>query len=240
LAVLTFAAGLAVGVSLSAPDWWEAILTAATTMLATFLGAWYAFSLTEKSARRREAEEAVEAANRVVFSLIRIRNNLAAVRKQIIDPHRSTQHREYFVQPTASLGTYEPHSIVEMHPFADDSDPLLLNEVMDLDMEIVTTLEWMDRRSAAHLQLQERLDAASVSPNASTPPDALAKIAGPAFVARLKSLTDQWIQGVDDIIDGCDKVLPRLSAVIHRKYPSLPALRMLPPKARREPLKETS
>ncbi|HEX5338037.1 MAG TPA: hypothetical protein VFW53_06340, partial [Gallionella sp.] len=215
-------------------NYWEAILTASTTMLATFLGAWYAFSLTEKSARRRDEEKAVEAANRVVFSLIRIRNNLATVRKQIIEPHRSTQHREYFIQPTASLGTYEPHGIVEMHPFADDSDPLLLNEVMDLEMEIVTTLEWMDRRSAAHLQFQERLDAASISPNAPIPPEDLVRIAGSAFIAQLKSLTDQWIQGIDDSIDGCDNILPRLSAVIHRKYPSLPVLRMSPPKAHQE------
>jgi hypothetical protein len=240
LAVLAFAAGLAVGISFRAPNWWEAILSASTTMVATFLGAWYAFSLTEKSDRVREAGEAVTAANRVVLSLIRTRNNLSTVRKQIIDPHRSTTHREYFIQPTSSLGKFEPHSIVEVQPFADPSDPLLLNEVMDLEMEIVTTLEWMERRSEAHLELQQKLDAASKDQIAFIPPGTLTRIAGPALIARLKSLTDQWIQGVDDVIEGCDKLIPRLSSALHRKYPSHPVLRMLPPKPRQESLNEPS
>ena len=229
VAVLAFAAGVATGTALNAPNWWEAILSASTTMLATFLGAWYAFSLTEKSDRLREAGEAVLAANRVVFALIRMRNGFATVRTQIINPHRSSPHRQYFIQPTSSLGKFEPHSIAEVQSFFDPRDQLLLNELMDLEMEIVTTLEWMERRSQAHIDLQQRLDAASLKPDAVIPPEVLANVVGPGLIARLTSLTDQWIQGVDDVIEGCDKILPRLSSVLHRKFPSHPVVRMIPP-----------
>ncbi|OHB74855.1 MAG: hypothetical protein A2Z25_09180 [Planctomycetes bacterium RBG_16_55_9] len=121
IAVFFFVAGTTFGLLLRAPDWWKAVLSALTTMLATFLGAKYAFSLTEKSNRKREAEDKVSAANRVIFNLIRMRNNFATVRSQIIDPYKSDSFREFYIQPTSSLGIFESHTVSEVQPFFHSS-----------------------------------------------------------------------------------------------------------------------
>jgi hypothetical protein len=229
IAVFFFVAGTTFGLLLRAPDWWEAVLSALITMLATFLGAKYAFSLTEKSNRKREDEDKVSAANRVIFNLIRIRNNFATVRRQIINPYKSNSFREFYIQPTSSLGKFESHSILEVQPFFHSSEPLLLNELTNLEMEIVTTLEWMEHRNQTHIDLQRRLEKESIESGEELTLKTIRKVVGSGLVVQLKSLTDQWIQGVDNVIEECDQLIPRLNKVLHMNFPSQKVFSMIPP-----------
>ena len=218
------------GTSFNAPNSWESLLGAVTTMVATFLGAWYAFVLTEKAEQRRELLEAVQSANRVTFSLIRVRNNLAAVRAQIYMPFKSHPQRQYYIQPTSSLAaTFKPHTITEVQPFFNAQDPLLVNELMNLEMEIVTTFEWMDRRSEVHIETQRRMDAASLRQDMVIPEEILVSVVGARLMSQLKDLTDQSIMGVDDIIGSCDKMIPRLNSALKQKYPGHQVLSMRAP-----------
>lgn len=224
-----FVAGTTFGLLLRAPDWWEAVLSALTIMLATFLGAKYAFSLTEKSNRKREAENEVTAANRVIFSLTRMRNNFAIVWRQVIDPYKSDSFREFYIQPTSSLGVFVPHTASEVQPFFHSSEPFLINELMNLEMEIVTTLEWMERRNQVHIDLQRKLENKSIEPGEELTLETIRESVGPGLVVQLKSLTEQWIQGVDDVIKICDKLIPRLNKVLHLNFPSQQVFSMIPP-----------
>jgi len=228
--VATFAAGAAIGVvvglSLDATSMFEPILGAIVTMAATFIGAWYAFHLAQRSEAEKEEAAIAEAGNHVIFKLGRVRNNFSTLRRQLIEPYQNHPFRAFYILPTSSLGSYEVSALSDLAGFFDSSDPLLVNELMNLEMEIVTTLEWIDRRSDVHTEAQHRLDSRSVPETSFMQLEQLQQFIGFRLAQQLQSLTDDMITGVDAIVAGCERLIPRLNARLRAKYPKQTALRM--------------
>lgn len=219
-------AGLAVGLSFGAPDWFEPVLGGLVTMVATFIGARYAFYLTEQREHLKSDEANVELGNKVIFSLILARNNFATIRRQAINEARPLPDRHLRILPSGSLGSYQMHTVAEALQFISPSDPLIVNELTQLEMEIVTTLQWIERRSEKHIEFQNRMDNVDLGPDETITLEDLKRRVGPRLYAQLKSLTDDMIEGIDRSIETCDRLIPRLNGALRAKYPKQKILRM--------------
>jgi len=79
------------------------LLSALATVVAAFLGAWYAFKLMDKDHERKKRATAVASGNRAIFTLMRQWNELGLIQRQLIDPVRSNPAKFVALLPTLPL-----------------------------------------------------------------------------------------------------------------------------------------
>lgn len=193
-------------------NWLKEFTNPVATLLAAFLGAYYAFLLNEKKEFRRERKKHVQGGNRVIFGLIRIYNQFSAINGQFIRPHLSSQFRALEILPAVgSLGGFQPFDTNDVAVFIEGNNPALSSEITKLEMEASATFELIALRSRTHLEAQAKLDAAKVPNNTVLTKYQLEAIIGPALLKQLVMATDDMITSVDSIISGCADLIPQLN-----------------------------
>lgn len=98
--LLIFILGAALGLLTKIDkDSLELIIPALTTLVAAFLGAYFAFRFQNKKEEEKKHQSNVEAAHRAIFTLSRIINQLVPLKQQVIDPFRNREDRFLSMPP---------------------------------------------------------------------------------------------------------------------------------------------
>jgi hypothetical protein len=223
MAVAFFVCGFALGNTIvldGAPGWLDMLITAGATLVAAYAGASYAFSLQEKRDDERRTVERISSGNKVIFKFIRAYDQFSAIRSQFIAPHKDSEYRAYEIRPSVgSLGGFEPVDVNDVAYFFESENPNITKEITNLEMEIIVTLEMFAERSRIHFEVQQKLDAEKIEEGRVLKEADFRELLGPALVSHLTMATDATIVGIDTVIDGCRRLIPRLHADLKKRYP---------------------
>lgn len=74
-------------------------LGAVSTLVAAFLGAWFAFGLEARRRRKQSKKADVIGLNQAAFAFIRAHNSLLNIKSQIISGYENAEARHHFIKP---------------------------------------------------------------------------------------------------------------------------------------------
>lgn len=203
----------------SDPKAFEIAITALATLGAAFAGAWFAFLLNAREAKRLETERRVRGINEAVFTLCRQYNFLQNFRRKHLDRFRESPGR-HLALPTTVLLDYSDWRID-----ANALSFLFDTELVEWPMRLVLEEE---RFHSAIKSITARTDfirdfvdarkqAAGMGHGDTVTLAQLEQTVGPHLSAALKDLTDSMYEHVDltsaSITRACTEFVPKIKAM---------------------------
>lgn len=219
----------------------EAMLGAAATLIAAFVGAWYAFKLQLAHLEQRKTKEQVEAGNKAIFELVRTYNKFYAIKNQFIEEFRRNPARHVFIMPMA--GDIKPLQLnFDTLAFLFDSeDPNLLGRLAMFEQEVASTLGVIDQRSRLHADIVqptvEKLERES-GPLMSI--EQIEKALGTRYSKTLKMLTDFMVDGVDGVVQAAEHHIGEMNRILRVKFPGHKVIGMVKPNQSMQPAPENN
>jgi hypothetical protein len=196
------------------------LVDAATTLIAAFAGAWFAFLFERRHKDGEEVRRRVGAANRALYSLFYLWNAMVQIRQEVIDPYRGRV--DSWLNMAASVpGRYERISFeagelsfllaIDSPLYAD----LLLEEqrfnaaiqMLDLRTNIVLNEAW-PKLAQAGIGIGAQRDAAEIE-----------RILGMDVTRKLKVMGGGLVSNVDENIQTIKAAFGRLRAAMQKAYP---------------------
>lgn len=224
------AAFVAYANELSALPHMESLSGAAATLVAAFVGAWYAFKLQLAHVEQQKIREQVEAGNRALFALVRTYNQFAAVRNQFIEEHRHHAARHLLILPMA--GSIKPLDL-DFDGLAflfDSEDPNLLGRLALFEEDVTSTLEVIEQRSRLHVEVvQPTVEELERRTGELMRFGEVEKELGTRHAKTLRMLTDFMVDGVDRVVSSADQHIEEMNAVLRDKFPGHKVIGMLKP-----------
>lgn len=175
------------------------LVPALATLVAAFIGAWFAFRLTDKAHARQTENQNVAAINRALFVVLRQFNAVKNVRDQLIDPVRNEPGR--FIKMLALM----PLDYSALKPDFESISFLLETDKRGLMVDLMlenerfhNVIEGVNERSKLHLEvIQPLLVSAGIREGGEYPLGAMEKALGPQFGPHLKRSTEDAINHID-------------------------------------------
>lgn len=214
----------------------EAMSGATATLIAAFVGAWYAFRLQLVHLERQKTKEQVEAGNRAVFELVRTHNKFLAVKNQFIEELRSNPARHVFIMPMA--GDIKPLQLnFDSLAFLFDShDPNLLGRLAMFEQEVASTLGVIDQRSRLHVDVvQPTVENWERENGPWMSIEQVEKALGARYAKTLKMLTDFMIEGVDGIVHASEIHVEEMNRILKSKFVGHKVIGMIKPNHSMQP-----
>lgn len=196
------------------------LVAALATLTAAFLGANYAFRLQREHAEREEEKRQVEAGNKAIFELVRTLNQFLTIRKQFIDPHRSSPARNMYIMPMT--GSVRPLEIAfdELAFLFPAANPNLLSRIAMFQQEVASTLDVINQRSRIHVDIvQPKVEELERIRGAVLKVEDLEAALGTRVAQQVTQLTDYMIEGVDDVVAGAEQLVGELNGTLKGMYP---------------------
>lgn len=186
-----------------------------------FAGAYAAFHL-ERCERKKRAEESEKiAGNNALFVLSKFVNDLIAVRRQFIDPHRDDPGRAFTIR--ASLQFPNPTLRIDAQSLAfliADAEPQLLMNVLIHEDKFTTCISAINARSKMHLEdVQPRLEAAGLRFDQPISGEEVLKALGPRITKSMQDTTEEMISLLDDTVSSTCAIAEALYDHMKLKYP---------------------
>lgn len=195
-------------------------VTAASTLLAAFLGAWLAYRLQDNVRERNERNTNVSAANKALFTVFQQVNSLRLFQMDFIDPYRGNPAIFISMSPIMQ----EDHKEIR---YDFDSLNFLLNTkhkqiVLDLFIEqqrFEAAIKAINYRSDLHLQqVQPALALAGIKENVDYPAEAFAKALGPLLFKTLQRQTEQVVYHVDRTVKSLEEVKRKMRTIFQELF----------------------
>ena len=201
------------------------------TLIAAFMGAKYAFRLHDEKEKRAADASKIEYANLALFYLIRAYNHFLVIRRQFIDEHTDIETRHFQIMP--SIGdAWEPLHF-DFHKLSflfDSSDPNITGRMSVFSQMATSTHSVIEERSRFHMNVVQP-KAEEVAGGADTAAlGELERALGRRQTAHLRSLTEEMVKGIDDIIAECPDLINDLRKVVAGIYPKARLLKLETPK----------
>jgi hypothetical protein len=187
------------------PDW----VTAGSTLVAAFLGSWFAFFLADRANVRRETEARAAAGK--------------LVQQQIIDPHRNDRLRYAnmrAIPPQPSDVPIDFDSII----FLIQGHPQVLADVMLADVSFRTAIQAINRRSKLHTEhIQPVLEPAGIFEGMEGTEQQLnflfkKALGGNYLFDSIVRSTDQAIEAVDRATEKVEEAFAQLRAALVQEF----------------------
>ena len=124
------------------------------TLVAAFVGAWFAFLLQDRAKARQTIRDQVAAINRAQFALMRQFNTMKNIQAQVVEPVR--QHPAKHVAMRAVLTVHDdvPQPDLDALSFLLETDDReLLLELMIENQRFKTAVQAINDRSRLHLDV---------------------------------------------------------------------------------------
>lgn len=214
----------------------EVMSGAAATLIAAFVGAWYAFRLQLAHLEQQKTKEQVEAGNKAVFELVRTHNKFLAVKNQFIDEFRSNPARHVFIMPMA--GDIKPLQInFDSLAFLFDSDdPNLLGRLAMFEQEVASTLGVIDQRSRLHVDVvQPAVEKWERENGPWMSIEQVEKALGARYAKTLKMLTEFMVDGVDGIVQASELHIEEMNRILKAKFTGHKVIGMIKPNQSMQP-----
>ena len=196
-------------------------LPAIATLLAAFLGAWFAFILENRKKERELEDKNIAAGNRALFVLIRQLNVLLVFQKQAIEPVRN--HPGIFIAMEPLLPrTYDSLKFdVDSLSFLLETDyRQVLMEIMIEELSFQETIRAINERSRIHFtQVQPLMEKAGIIEGGEYKNSDFERILGNRLYLHLRRLTDAVVDHVDKTVISLRKMSEELRNVLRKLYP---------------------
>ena len=177
-------------------------ITAVSTLLAAFLGAWFAFQLNERREQRKLRNARKSAVNRGLYAISRMWNNVRMYQKEVIGPAQKSPAPWLSMQATVTANYGEVYFPIEELAFMLDDENadlyarLLLEEqryqlaiAMITEISKITGDELYPKMEALGYRRGQKVNGREV-----------AERLGPALTQKLSDLTSSIITHVDEDI----------------------------------------
>ncbi len=197
------------------------LLSALATVVAAFLGAWYAFNLMDKDHQRKKRATAVASANRAIFTLMRQWNELNLIQRQLIDPIRSHPAKFVTLLPTLPLDYEHLKFDIDSLSFLLDTEyRQCLMDLLIAEEKFQTAVRVLNERSRLHFQtVQPLLERAGIIEGGDYTKQQIEVALGERRKVELSRLTDDVIEHVDHAIISLKETSDYLHTVLKRLYP---------------------
>lgn len=220
--LISFSVGSLIGLSVESPDRIVGDFTGAlATLVAAFLGAWFAFALQSKKEDEAKRLADFEAANRAIFLLWQFVNELTGMKQQIIDPVIDNPHIAIAMGPAVIAG-YSNHRF--------DFDRLtfvlqtrhrqLLAELLVEEQRFHQAIEALNLRSDIHInQVQPVLEQRGFVENREYSTDEIRNMLGDRLYATMVRLTEQVVSHVVETAVSATALGRRLTIASREMFP---------------------
>lgn len=200
------------------------------TLLAAFLGAWFAFRLQNNREENKKHQENIGAANRALFTLSRFISALEDIKRQVIDPVRDRPDRFVAMLPflisnydalrfdTKSLTLrFDTKSLTFL---LESNSPNLLGELITEENRFHQAINLLSNRSELHRhQVQPLLEAAAVRIGGEHPIADIKKALGARIFTQITMATDDLIEHVDQTLSTSEYLSKRFVVAMKEIYP---------------------
>ena len=202
-------------------SWITDAISAGTTLIAAFSGAWYAFRLSSKNENRKLIQDQLAAGNRAIFILLRQFNELSAIQHQLINPHRDDPQR--YINMSPALALEFSHLRVDVDSISyllETDDRQVLLDIIVEEERFQTAIRAINERSEFLYETIQPLFAKSGLTNGQEYSDDYIKsILGENHFVHLQKSTEQSIQIVDETILSLMQIGQRLRNILTKLYP---------------------
>ena len=214
------AALMAYAEEISALQYINSLPAAFSTLIAAFVGAWYAYRLQLAHLEKEREKEEVEAGNKAIFEMGKTYNKFAAIRKQFIETYRDSTARYVLILPMAGNIETPKINFDSLSFLIESEDPNLLGRLSMFEQEVSSTLSIIEQRSRLHVDVVqpavenlEKINGEEMS---------LGEIEselGTRYSKTMKMLTDYMIEGVDRVLVLAEQHTQELRKILHDQYP---------------------
>ena len=202
-------------------SWITTAVSAVSTLIAAFSGAWYAFRLNSKNTKDKLIQEQVAAGNRAIFMLLRQFNELSAIQNKLINPHRDDPQR--YVSMSPALAFEFNHLRVDVNSISfllESDDRQVLLDIIVEEERFQTAIRAINERSEFLYQTIHPLFSKAGLTNGGVYSDAYFKeILGENHFVHLQKSTEQSIQIIDETILSLMDVGQKLRKTLIKLYP---------------------
>ena len=190
------------------------------TLIAAFVGAWYAYKLQLAHLEKERTKDQVEAGNRAIFELGRTYNKFNAIKQQFIEEHRNNSARHVLILPMAGDIEALEFNFDSLSFLVDSEDPNLLGKLAMFEQEVASTLGVIEQRSHMHVEVvQPAVESLEQKTGELMLVEQIEKELGTRYAKTLKMLTDYMIDGVDRVVSMAEHHIEELNNILHTKYP---------------------
>lgn len=222
VAILSFMTGsILISFSLTKIQDKNLFLTAITTLVAAFIGAWTAYKLADNKKKREYEQSCIDNANNILFALYERIRALMLVQDQSINPHRAHNFRMILIMPTLSLSYPESKLNIESLMF------ILGTKYKQLILDLQTEKECFNVafniikfRSDLHFHhVQPAMEAGGIQEGGEYTREQLTEVVGERIFSQLERSTNNLIEQVDRTIESGIEAKSRLVKALKELFP---------------------
>lgn len=195
-------------------------LSAFATLIAAFLGAWFAFKLQDRAKFREEVKANVAAGNRALFNLLRQANSLKLIQRDHLDEHRDNPGRHLMIQPVPQQAHEDTKfDLRELSFMAAPKHQDLLFKLIIEEARYAETIKTLNMLSEFSSQVQRVVAHAGIEHGREYTGEELRTAMGDFAYHQLRSLTDALYFHVDRTVDSTMDVKNALITSLIEMYP---------------------
>jgi len=195
------------------------LLVGLGTLVASFVGAWFAFQFANYQREREKVDQQIAAGNRALFTLTAMYNGLKQYQKEIIDPYRGKDDGWLNLHVTLPLNAdlsfdmkdlsfvMETNAVAFQHVFLEEQRFRMAAYMVEYHRRVLVSDAW-PRLTAAGIGLDERRPLRDIE-----------MALDPATIRQLKVITAGLITNVDDDVKSSMDVFKELRAALKSIYP---------------------
>ena len=200
----------------------EFILPALSTLVAAFLGAWYAFTLQDNKNRRETEDRQIAALNLAIFALGRKQNKLHNIQDHVITPWQDNPAGFLLMLPTHDL---EKDDIaIDLAGLAYLLETAHANLVGELTVAVAkyrSAIDALNLRSALHKgEVQLKLESAGLIDDEPATLADIRRALGERLYITLCQATDQLIAAVPKALSEVTRISDELTVVGRSVFPA--------------------
>lgn len=197
------------------------LIDPATTLVAAFAGAWFAFRFERKHKEADEVRRRIGAVNRALYTLMSQWSAMVQIRQEIIDPYRGRRDA-WFNMPATVPGRYERISFEAGElSFLLEIDGQVYAEILLEEQRHNSAVHTLETRSSIILnEVWPRLAQAGVGIGAQRDEGEIERIIGLDATRKLKVLGDGLVKNVDANLKTLVAAYERLRAAVKKTYPN--------------------
>lgn len=201
--------------------WAELLVSVAGTFISAWAGGWAAFRAERETRAEAERNARISSANKAIFALAMMFNMFENLRQFYIDREGArTNPMKAIVMDSPQPGMLQPvridhDSLAFLLDQAGDECSMALAGLRMLDWRQQVALSTVETRAAASSELRQSM---KERPVANWTPETLPNLY-PAEYGRLASLTDQFVEQVDESINAIREAEVALQRALQTIFP---------------------
>jgi len=205
-------------------NYWAEIITALTTLVAAFGGAWFAFLLQNRKEKKKETDKNAAALNKVQINLTQQLNALTILNKDFVQPYKD-HPVNWIAIPAAPHRDYSKLQIDggSLSFLVETDSSTLISKVLVAEEKFKELMNVVNLRSNIHVrQLQPKLEEIGIIEGEpfKFSPEGVESILGDSLVSRLKRLTNDLFYLTNDAIQSHEEIIQEIKTTGTRIFPN--------------------